>query len=708
MKISQILDKIDEYQLFVPAFQREYVWKRENAKDLISSLIHDYPTGTMLTWDTNSPPELKGSWQYDSRQGAVKIILDGQQRITTLYLLIRDKIPSYYKESEILNDPRGLYVNLSTLELQYYKRTMMENDPLWVNITNIFQRTIRERDIIRGLEEKGVTLDSGAEDKIYDNFRAIDKIPDKEFVEQLVPVRASLKEAIDIFYIVNASGVNLTDAELALAQISGYWPEARALFKTKLETLKAEGFNFKLDFIIYCLLGMLHNSGSEMTKLHSSDNNDKLREAWQQLDSYILDYVVNILRTQAYVDHTSEINSVYAVIPIIRFVFRKGKASLSQEEIKKIIKWFYYSQIRQRYISQLQQKLDKDLGIVSRSDKPFDELLGLIELERPLEITPEEFEGVDIRNALYSLMRWYFKSNNAVCLTTGVGIRQNMGKKYALEWDHIFPYSVLKAIGYNMNNRRKYALAQEVTNRAIITQVANRGKAAKHAKEYLAQVKEKYPQALRLQCIPENPELWELDRFEDFLLARRRLLAEQLNSFLQNITVTESTESEVSVDELIEQGENAEVELKSSLRWDYKFGAVNKKLETVILKTISAFANADGGTLIIGVDDNREVLGLEHDYAELDGTKDEFQLHLQNLVNNMFGKNFCATCLKISFPEVNEKEICMIEVAKSDKPLYLEVNDDGVKSTKFYIRSGNSSQELSIKEINEYLLSRFN
>ena len=75
----------------------------------------------MLTWETNEPPELKGNWDYDIRQGAVKIVLDGQQRITTLYLLIRNKIPPYYRESEILKDPRGLYVNIKTLELQYYK-----------------------------------------------------------------------------------------------------------------------------------------------------------------------------------------------------------------------------------------------------------------------------------------------------------------------------------------------------------------------------------------------------------------------------------------------------------------------------------------------------------------------------------------------------------------------------------------------------------
>ena len=70
MKISNILDKIDEKQLFVPSFQREYVWKRNNAKSLVDSLIKEYPTGAMLTWETSNPPELKGAHQYNPDQGA--------------------------------------------------------------------------------------------------------------------------------------------------------------------------------------------------------------------------------------------------------------------------------------------------------------------------------------------------------------------------------------------------------------------------------------------------------------------------------------------------------------------------------------------------------------------------------------------------------------------------------------------------------------
>lgn len=199
MKISNILEKIDENQLFVPAFQREYAWKREDAKELLDSLIKEYPTGTMLTWETKQPPELKGPHRYDEKQGAVRILLDGQQRITTLYLLIRDKIPPYYTLSDITNDTRGLYVHVETRELEYYSRAKMEKDPCWQNLTDIFQRKVRAKDIYSALEKRKEIVDRERENRIDDNMQAALNILDREFPEQTIPIKATIREAIDIF-----------------------------------------------------------------------------------------------------------------------------------------------------------------------------------------------------------------------------------------------------------------------------------------------------------------------------------------------------------------------------------------------------------------------------------------------------------------------------------------------------------------------------
>ena len=267
MKISTILEKIDEHQLFVPAFQREYVWKRDDAKQLIDSLIKEYPTGTMLTWETANPPELKGPHKYNANQGAVRLLLDGQQRVTTLYMLIYGEIPPYYTAAEIMNDTRGLYVNLETLDLSYYMKKKMEKKPVWQNITDIFQGKVNAFGLQAKFQESGTELSMEDLKSLNDNINAITQIRERDFPEQTIPVKAAIREAIDIFYKVNSSGVALTDAELALAQISGYWPEARDLFKAKLAELQKSGFVFKLDFLVYVLLGCLHRIGSEFKKL---------------------------------------------------------------------------------------------------------------------------------------------------------------------------------------------------------------------------------------------------------------------------------------------------------------------------------------------------------------------------------------------------------------------------------------------------------
>jgi uncharacterized protein with ParB-like and HNH nuclease domain len=714
MRIRQILDKIDEKQLFIPAFQREYVWKRPEAKQLIYSLIRDYPTGTMLTWETNNPPELKGTHQYVPTQGAVKLILDGQQRITTLYMLMTGKIPPYYTEKEIETDIRNLYVNVETLDLEYHKKMLMENNPLWVNITDIFKKEVRLRDISEGLEAKndGERLPRERENLISDNLSAIEAIENRDFLEQVIPVKATIKEAIDIFYIVNAAGVNLTEAELALAQISGYWPQARQLFKNKLQELEGRGWVFKLDFIVYALLAVIHNVGSKMEKLHTADNKEQLVEAWRLLDGQILDYTCNLMQSQAFVDHTEEINSVYALIPIITYIYRKPSHKLTEGEIKKVVKWFYYSQIRNRYISQMPQKLDKDLAVMSHDDKPFDALLAIIAEERPLEIKPSEFAGHDIRHPLFSLMKWYFKSKGAVCFGTGLSIRKNMGKKYQLERDHIFAYSVLRDSGHlDMNNRFDYALAQEMTNRAILTSLENREKSADFASVYLKKVKEEFPNALRLQCVPEDETLWEVENYKNFLEVRRGVLANELNHFLNNIAVTPSEVSaEIDWAEVIQSGEHRFLEFKSSLRWNVKEARLDKKMEEIVLKSIASFNNAEGGTLLIGVSDRQEILGLEDDYGTLKegGDKDQYELHLRNLICQAFGKDFAATQIKIKFPIVDDKEICEVEIKKGTKPLYCEVADrNGNKSKKFYVRSGNSSADLDIQETAAYIKKRF-
>ena len=229
---------------------------------------------------------------------------------------------------------------------------------------------------------------------------------------------------------------------------------------------------------MYVLLGCLHHSGSDMRKLHGDENDAELQAAWKRLDEQVLDYVVNLLRSQCLRRPYRRDQLDLRPGADHRLLLRQGRcAPRPTPRSASSSKWFYYSQIRARYTSQLPQKLDRDLRTLTESEQPFDDLLQtIVEEGGRLEIMPYEFEGRAIQHPLFSMVRWYLKSRGAVCLTTGIGLRQNMGKKYQLELDHIFPYSRLKKVGYGQGNRVKYALAQEFTNRAILTQVANRTK----------------------------------------------------------------------------------------------------------------------------------------------------------------------------------------------------------------------------------------
>lgn len=140
-----------------------------------------------------------------------------------------------------------------------------------------------------------------------------------------------------------------------------------------------------------------------------------------------------------------------------------------------------------------------------------------------------------------------------------------------------------------------------------------------------------------------------------------------------------------------------------------KEGALNKKLEDVIVKTVAAFANSQGGTLLIGVADDGEVLGLEPDYNSLGGAdRDKFELHLRNLLNQRFGVGFVTSKISIRFHTLGEKDVCQIETTPAKEPLIVTMKDkNGQDTEKFYARSGNSSQEISLGEMNAYIKDHF-
>lgn len=194
----------------------------------------------------------------------------------------------------------------------------------------------------------------------------------------------------------------------------------------------------------------------------------------------------------------------------------------------------------------------------------------------------------------------------------------------------------------------------------------------------------------------------------------KNLIRSLLRKYLNNLSIVKKDfKPIVDIGDVMVHGETSILEFKSTLRWNLQEARVDKKMEEIVLKAIAALNNSDGGTLLIGVAETEDgdgyAIGLENDYNTLDkSNKDGFELHLRNLVNKAYGKGFATTQLNVRFPVVDDLEICEIQVKRGKEALYTEIADKhGAKKKKFFVRSGNSSQDMDIDEAAKYISERF-
>lgn len=158
-------------------------------------------------------------------------------------------------------------------------------------------------------------------------------------------------------------------------------------------------------------------------------------------------------------------------------------------------------------------------------------------------------------------------------------------------------------------------------------------------------------------------------------------------------------ELERDISLLIKNGETETLEFKSSARWDFRQQKINKALELVIVKTIAGFMNYKGGTLLIGVDDDGNAIGLEQDYKTLKKkNSDGYEQLIVALVSTHLGTDLCQN-INVVFQKVEDKDVCRVIVSPSQRPAF---ENDGNK-TWFFLRTGGATRELNIKEATEYI-----
>jgi hypothetical protein len=161
---------------------------------------------------------------------------------------------------------------------------------------------------------------------------------------------------------------------------------------------------------------------------------------------------------------------------------------------------------------------------------------------------------------------------------------------------------------------------------------------------------------------------------------------------------------EANVVDLIRAGESKRCEFKSSLRWSVKGGCIDEAVTDAAVKTVAAFLNTSGGTLLLGVKDEGEVVGIEVDQFP---NSDKFLLHLGNVVREALGKNAAAN-IDARLVRLRDRSVCVVRCEPSPAGVWARLFKMPPKGQeRFFVRTGGASTiELEPSEVGDYLRQR--
>lgn len=517
-RLSAILDQIDSGSVLLPQFQRGYVWKRDQVRGLMRSLYLGYPVGSLLTWETRADHSL-----LRGEDGAVPalrvLLLDGQQRITSLYGIIRGRPPAFFQGDGKLFSGLRFHVEAETFE--FYTPARMRADPRWIDVTSLYTR---------GLEHHIGALNAhpGTRPRIAsytERLARLWQVLERDLHEERITGDdKSTDVVVDIFNRVNSGGTKLSKGDLALAKKCVHWPEARAVMNSYLDRWEKEGFSFTLDWL-------LRNACAVATGKAEFSALDTVQVAvfQQALDASVryINQFLDIAAGCLGLDHDRVLMGRYAFPVVCRLLHRGDGRFAAPAQTSLVLYWYIHSALWGRYSGSTETALNQDYDTAGRSGA--DGLISSLERWRggSLAIDGQDFAGSGRGSRFYPLLYLLTRVSGARDFGNGVPLRGDpSGDPASVQLHHIFPKAVLYAAGYG--KKQVNALA----NFCFLTRETSLVIGKRNPDEYFSAVEARHPGVLAAQWIPQDPALWRIDRYPHFLAARRQLLAAAANDFL--------------------------------------------------------------------------------------------------------------------------------------------------------------------------------
>lgn len=574
LTVNQLIEKIDTGELGLPELQRPFIWKDSKVRDLFDSLMRGYPIGYLMLWEYPSLEKKKSIGvdlhSYDSPK---EVIIDGQQRLTSLYAVMKGK--------KVINskfDEKSIIISYNPLQDKFevgYQAT--KKDPEWIyNISDVYTTSSSFKFInsfIKRLSEyrecKGGVLTEAEQDTISENINAIVNLKNHTLPVFDIKANAEEEDVSEIFVRVNSGGVSLKQNDFILTLLSLYWDEGRkeieefskeSTFPTKgkttsynqITTVAAQdlirvvmAYAFDRARLKY---GYKLLRGADFDKRGAVDGELRI----QRFDT-LKDKLPDVLDVHSWHEFLKAImNAGYLSGDLILsgnaifysyafYLIAKHRFHASYNENMHLTSlWFFYASLVSLYTGSFESTVESHLNSIkdlSTLKEYKDFILSRVNERLTndyFDITLVGSEGLAVSgkgnnawNAYVAALNimdakiLFSKSNLLVSKLFEPGTD---GNRKSLEKHHLFPKAHMKAQGYTdakINQMANYAFIDWKDNMDILDDAPS---------VYYPIVCEGRSDEEILRMEEENalPHGWENMPYEDFLVERRKLMAAKI------------------------------------------------------------------------------------------------------------------------------------------------------------------------------------
>ncbi|MGV9354534.1 GmrSD restriction endonuclease domain-containing protein [Streptomyces misionensis] len=514
-KIASQIEDLLQGKVVIPSIQRDFVWMRPDVRDLFDSLYRGYPVGALLLWKTNLTVPFKTAAvvQADKSAHQPLYLLDGQQRLTSLAWVYRPESKADGRLIDLRFDVRTEeFVNPSAIQ---------SKDPLLFRVSTLLQENVQYHEVL-----KAAGIDYSAP-QFGAWMQRLQKVHDirKQEIAVITYESDDYEEVAELFARLNKGGRRLSKGDLVYSAIAARWSDGLDTMDAFHQELQDSNFALNREAVLR-LTSLLAGTGAHHIKLIGADMDEAaLKEAWHATER-ALRFAIDFLKGECAIPRSEVLSSPnVTIVPALLLHHRDGK--LRPEEAQLLRRWVYTAMAFSHYSLQVEGKLDAEARLIKTREGEglFAELIRRASGTRSRDsaLHPRDLEQKYSTHPFFKLLYIAALRGTARDWATNIAISdQPMNSGAKIEFHHVFPRARVQGT---------YAKEEwnSLANLAFVTGQTNKMISSGLPVDYMAGIA---PERLAEQWIPGDPELRSLDRFPDFLAARRSLLANVLNGLL--------------------------------------------------------------------------------------------------------------------------------------------------------------------------------